>query len=179
MENANTHLLPVSVISSCRNNLNEIKSLVQQLSDDQYIRPIVLFDDSTIGQHVRHIIEFYQCLIAGAATGLVSYDSRKRDRRIETDRYYAMYCMDKIGSNMNIPDLNTSLRFEANYSPEREGSLRVETTWCRELAVCLEHSIHHQALIKIGLKELEMDKMVNNTFGIAPSTIRSVKSCAQ
>lgn len=179
MENAKTHLLQMSVIDSCRNNLLEIKSLVQQLSDEQYRRPVALFDDSTIGQHVRHIIEFYQCLIAGVATGLVSYDSRKRDRRIETDRHYAMYCMDKIGSNINIPDLDACLKFEANYSPDGNGQVMAETTWCRELAVCLEHSIHHQALIKIGLKELAMDKMVNNTFGIAPSTVRSVKSCAQ
>jgi len=37
---------------------------------------------------------------------------------------------------------------------------------------CLDHAIHHQALIKIGLKELQIADLVGDDFGVAYSTLR-------
>ena len=42
----------------------------------------------------------------------------------------------------------------------------------RELLYCLDHAIHHQALIKIGLKELQIADLVGDDFGVAYSTLR-------
>lgn len=49
----------------------------------------------------------------------------------------------------------------------------------RELAYCLEHSIHHQALIKVGLKEQNIENLIDENFGVAPATIRHKQKCAQ
>jgi hypothetical protein len=42
----------------------------------------------------------------------------------------------------------------------------------RELAYDLEHSIHHQAIIKIAMKNLNSEYALNENFGVARSTIR-------
>ena len=42
----------------------------------------------------------------------------------------------------------------------------------RELLYCLDHAIHHQAFIKIGLKELQIADLVEDDFGVAYSTLR-------
>ena len=46
------------------------------------------------------------------------------------------------------------------------------STLPRELLYCLDHAIHHKALIKVGLKEFGIEDYVNSKFGIAYSTLR-------
>ena len=48
----------------------------------------------------------------------------------------------------------------------------VDSNVQRELAFNLEHAIHHQALIKIGLNQL--GQHMESGFGVAPSTLRSM-----
>ena len=38
--------------------------------------------------------------------------------------------------------------------------------------ILLEHLLHHQALIKVALNEMEANHLINKNFGIAPSTIQ-------
>ena len=52
------------------------------------------------------------------------------------------------------------------------GEEEVKSSFERELLYCLDHAIHHQALIKIGLKELELSHLVSPDFGVAYSTLR-------
>jgi hypothetical protein len=57
-------------------------------------------------------------------------------------------------------------------SSKEASSEVISTSFERELVYCLDHAIHHQALIKIGLKELDCVDLVNGNFGVAYSTIR-------
>jgi len=54
----------------------------------------------------------------------------------------------------------------------------IETNYYRELLYNLEHCIHHQALIRVALFQMENIK-VNANFGVAPSTIEYRKQCVQ
>ena len=49
---------------------------------------------------------------------------------------------------------------------------QINSSFERELLYCLDHAIHHQALIKIGLKELDLDHLIAREFGVAYSTLR-------
>ena len=51
-----------------------------------------------------------------------------------------------------------------------ETTLEIETNYERELLYNLEHSIHHQALIKVALLQLQSVEIPEN-FGVAQSTI--------
>ena len=65
---------------------NQLCSLLTQLSEEQYQAPLDLFNGSSIGQHTRHIIEFYQCLNASFQQEVsVCYEERKRNLAIECD----------------------------------------------------------------------------------------------
>ncbi len=59
-----------------------------------------------------------------------------------------------------------------------ENQVSIQTNYFRELLYNLEHCIHHQALIKVAVFQLENIKVTEN-FGIAPSTIEYKKQCAQ
>lgn len=156
----------------CKINLSEIRSLLTCIEQTHYTKPLDFLSSATIGQHVRHILEFYQCLLDGEKTGTVNYDSRKRNLQLETDTLFAQQQLDEIVKLLNQLPLTTSVCLEGNYTHEKNEISIVETTFGRELAYCLEHSIHHQALIKIGLKELKLEQLISENFGVAPATIR-------
>ena len=71
------------------------------------------------------------------------------------------------------------LILEGNFTGEAGSLTKIATTFQRELAYCLEHSIHHQALIKVGLKELNLENIIEKNFGVAPATIRYHEKCVQ
>src|SRR5947199_4753853 len=41
---------------------------------------------ASIGTHLRHILEFYECFLDGVDSGHIDYDARKRDQSIERSR---------------------------------------------------------------------------------------------
>jgi uncharacterized damage-inducible protein DinB len=163
----------------CKQNLEEIKQLVLQLSDKQYDYSVKLLSNTTIGQHVRHILEFYQSILNGLNSKIINYDNRKRNLLIETDKYFAVKMIDIISSKLAMDFKDIPCVLEGNFSSNEGKETQIKTTVFRELAYCLEHSIHHQALIKVGLLELNSTSLIDKTFGLAPATIRYKKVCAQ
>lgn len=163
----------------CQENLTEIKKVLLLLTDEQYSYPSNTLFGATIGQHVRHILEFYQSAFNGLDTKTVNYDNRKRNLLIETDNQYAIQVIDEINASLALDILDETLVLEGNFCAEEGKETEIKTTLFRELAYCLEHSIHHQALIKVGLLELDRLNFIDETFGLAPATIRFRKVCAQ
>ena len=70
-------------------NLRQINEVISQTGHLEYASSLSVLFGSSIGMHVRHIIEFYQCLLEGSKSGTVNYDARKRDLLIETDVHHA------------------------------------------------------------------------------------------
>lgn len=167
------------MVEYCKINLSEIHSLLDNIGDNQYKKPLTFLSESSIGQHVRHILEFYQCLLLAKETAIVNYDNRPRNLKIETDVFYAQDTIQNILKDLNLLCVDDSLFLEGNFSHQEKGSNKIATSYQRELAYCLEHSIHHQALIKVGLKELDIENIIDKNFGVAPATIRYKQQCVQ
>jgi hypothetical protein len=54
----------------------------------------------------------------------------------------------------------------------------VSTNYYREVIYNLEHTIHHMALIRVGINELGNIDLPKD-FGVAPSTIKYKQLCVQ
>ncbi len=65
-----------------------------------------------------------------------------------------------------------SVILEADFTSKGKSGNTIKTTAGRELAYCIEHSIHHQALIKAGLITIGLSSLTDKHFGLAYSTIR-------
>lgn len=162
----------------CRDNLIEIKQLLIQLSTNQYTHaPNTLFG-ATIGQHVRHIIEFYQSVLNAYKSGVINYDVRERNSIIEKDPSIAIQKINDICEIFNKEINDELLILEGNFCATEEKQIKVKTSVTRELAYCLEHSIHHQALIKVALLEMNCTHFIDHNFGLAPATIRYRTQCS-
>lgn len=154
--------------------LNELVDVITQMSNEEYAKYSVNLSGSTIGQHTRHIIELFQCLNDGYNGGTVNYENRKRDMRIETDRNIAILCIEDILGNIYKEDKQLTL--EAEFGSKT--MISVSSCYNRELIYNLEHTIHHMALMRVGINELT-SIIVSEKFGVAPSTIEYRRKCAQ
>lgn len=159
--------------SYCSDNLNDIRLLLSKVEHSAYSAPSPVLSGASLGQHVRHILEFYACLFEQYPSGEVCYDLRKRDMTIESSPQAAKNAIDDLMVKLKLPVLNFPLLLVSNFSAKDEDRSAVATSFQRELAYCLEHSIHHQALIKVGLQGMNLLHLVEEDFGVAPSTIRN------
>lgn len=164
------------VIKPIQQLFDQLQTIIHSLSDQQYKTPGNLLEGATIGQHIRHIIELFFELETGYETGVVNYDNRKRDRRIETDRLFAIKKLDALNSLIEKPDRKLLLR--AGYDPASDDTTGVETNYFRELIYNLEHTVHHMALIRVGVRECSAIQL-SNDFGIAVSTLKYRQACAR
>lgn len=154
------------------NNLSQLKQLIENISDEEYRNLSPVLSNSTIGQHIRHILEFYLLLIQGGKSGVISYDKRKRDIDIESKREKALSIITEICKELAFLNEDKSIHFEADYSTTGGKNKLIESSVGRELAYCIEHSIHHQAIIKAALIASNKQELTDENFGVAFSTIR-------
>lgn len=149
---------------------------LDQLDGGQFSYSCENLSGNTIGQHVRHIIEMFQCLESGYQTGEINYDNRRRDKQTETDKNYATRMLNDIILHLQKEDKVLSLVInpdEMLTEPER-----ISTSYFREIVYNLEHTIHHMALIKVGLREIG-GIPVDDSYGVSSSTVKFRKQCVQ
>ena len=157
--------------------LEELYILLDQLSEEYYTKSFSVLSDATIGQHFRHIIEFYIELEKGISKGVISYDERKRDMRLETELPYTKLEIKRIIDFVKNTTNDKAIKVKADYGEQTKNDLILESSLYRELAFTLEHTVHHMAIFKSALI-LENIKLSEN-FGIAASTKRYRNTCVQ
>jgi hypothetical protein len=156
--------------------LHQMEQLLLALTDEQYSKKLRVLSNATLGQHTRHILEFFIELNAGYETGLVNYDNRKRDYSIEISRATAIEQIHSLISGLEKED--KMLTLAADYGRDMDCTVNVSTNYQRELVYNLEHMVHHMALLRIGV-QAQSGIYLPEEFGVALSTIKYKKSCAQ
>ena len=147
------------LLPSIQNTLNELCNLLEQLTNDDYSQPCLALSNSSIGEHTRHSIEMFQCLEFQYESGVVNYDNRQRDKKIETDTNFAIDALKTVIENLNKP--NKKIVLQQIIDGEE---LNIESNFDRELLYNLEHCIHHQALIKVAVLQNKNIKSKANFF---------------
>lgn len=177
-------MLPVSSISLptiAGAALDDVRHYLSLIDPVIYQAPLDILSGSTIGQHTRHIIEFYNCLLEQSMQGdtpVINYAVRRRDHRIETEPDYALMNVNSICDRLN--EVQTEQSCLLNGEEHGQKDLVVHSTIGRELIYNIEHTIHHLAIVKIALKTVVPGIQLPEHFGVAPSTIRHrMEACAQ
>ena len=134
--------------------LEDLMDLCERLDDQQYCYNSKLLNGASIGQHLRHSAEFYLCLFQGIPTQTVNH---------------AIKILSDLSDQLKQISSSFALQLFSDETEAKEKPF--VTSVDRELLYCLDHAIHHQALIKIGLKELQIVDFVRDHFGVAYSTL--------
>ncbi len=153
--------------------IEQFKEVLIKLPQNCYSKSCATLSNATIGQHTRHVIELYQCLLNGYESADVCYDKRKRNRQIEEEVAYAIGMLDEIQLKLKRPNKSLQVRYELGNS-----EACIPSNYFREVMYNLEHAIHHHALIKVGIQQLT-DIQLPESFGVAPSTVQYRRECVQ
>jgi hypothetical protein len=153
--------------------LRQGQSLLNSLSDEDYMRKLPAVFSSTVGGHYRHCLDHFQSLLQGLDADEINYDHRERNPRIENDRRFALAETHRIlrafGSiSTQFMDCPINVRSKVNY--ELDAAPLIGSTVGRELMYAVAHAIHHYALIAVMCGMLEVPLPVG--FGVAPSTLK-------
>jgi len=161
--------------------LNDLRFYLEGIEPVLYQTPMDLLSGSTIGQHTRHVIEFYNCLLEQSVDNphcVINYANRRRDYLIETQPDHALHHVHLICERLN--DLNTDQACFVDCTEHGQRDLLVGSTIGREIIYNIEHTIHHLAIVKIALKAILPSFDLPEHFGVAPSTLHyRHEACAQ
>jgi hypothetical protein len=166
----------MEIKEACENILDQISAVIDQISETDYVKPVQAFNGATIGQHFRHAIEFFQCLMNGYNDGIICYDNRTHDKNIESKKLLAIDLINKAKIFISHCEVNRALDLQVSYDPQSEKMVTVPSNVAREITYNIEHVVHHMALVKIGVKEVCNYVNLPPEFGIAVSTIKYHKN---
>lgn len=152
--------------------ISQIADLLQRLPVAVYTCPVRLFHGSTIGQHCRHILEFYTCLLEGVPAGTVDYSSRKRNDALSDHPTTALTALEYIAAAVRHLDDQQLLHVQSEFTETAGDGPAYRSSLGRELQYAFDHAVHHLAIIRIGLEAQFPEVPVDADLGVAPSTIK-------
>lgn len=148
---------------------DDLNSILNQIEFKDYNQNLSILSNNSIGNHIRHILELFECLIESKENGMLNYDNRKRCSRTEDDKEFALKKLQKINAEIEKLDLNKMILLQQNL----EGKLiECKTNFQRELLYNIEHCVHHLAIIRIGIEQNFNYVNIPENFGIAYSTLQ-------
>lgn len=153
--------------------LEQITAALNGLSGEQYRMPLEVFNGSTIGQHFRHIFDFYHCLLRDLESGPVDYCNRERHPRIESEPVYAKEKFSELMTRIEGLQEEEAVKVRADFTAnEMVPRPVVHSTVGRELMFAFDHAVHHLAIIKIGIQTAFPNVKLEENLGVAPSTLK-------
>ncbi len=152
--------------------INQLSDLLQRLPVAIYTYPVPLFHGSTVGQHFRHILEFYTCLLEGTPTGTIDYSSRKRNDALSEHPTAALAALEYIATAVCLLDAQQLLHVQSEFSENAGDGPTYLSSLGRELQYAFDHAVHHLAIIRMGLEVQFPEVPVATDLGVAPSTIK-------
>ena len=161
----------MTLAEACQFNdssLGELECVLQSLTESQY-RNSSSAVSSSIGTHVRHIIEFYQCFFKGLDYGVIDYDNRPRNIELEESTELAADYLENVRLLLNSANIETHQGTVAVYAVmDAEHSIQTNSNVIRELLFLQSHTTHHLAVIALLMEQSGIAVPAN--FGVAAST---------
>lgn len=158
----------MSIQKTISHSFDEMKSILLQFDDSSFQQELKIISNASIGQHFRHIIEFYTCFLHAQKNNCICYDDRLRNHALENSVVESLNMLNQLKSQIENVDFDKTIQLKQSYYGE---TFTTNTTNYREIMYCFDHSIHHFALIKIAIETHFPTIKIPQNFGIAYSTI--------
>jgi len=151
--------------------LEQGRLYLKGITEEDYIEIITPNFISSVGSHIRHIIDHYQSIISGLNSGLIDYDLRLRGSKVEESPQLAIEKFDEIETwmkSLSTDTLTQNISLSTEVSTRNKEVQIVETSVARELVFVGSHAVHHYAMI--AQITFAQTTTANTSFGVAPAT---------
>ena len=156
------------IIQSTLKTLQKSQVLLDNLSNAQLCDASVSPYYSSIGTHIRHILDFYDCIFNMNTEDKVDLTARSRNKDVESDCGCAQDYLNLIIGRLSTTtiDINEAVIVVDDLGL---GIIEIPYTYGSLLAQANSHTIHHYAIINYIFDRLGI--VVNDTeFGYNPTT---------
>ncbi|MGB5419462.1 hypothetical protein [Algibacter sp.] len=156
------------IIQSSLKTLQKSQVLLNQLSNIQLCDASVPPYHSSIGTHLRHILDFYDCIFNLDADNRIDLTARSRNKAIESDCGCAQDYLNVIIEKLNSASfsMNDSVLVIDDLGL---GKIQIPYTYGALFAQANSHTIHHYAIINYIFDSLGI--VINDDeFGYNPTT---------
>ncbi len=162
------------MITAIIQNLERGKKLVWNIEQNQYTDNGVAPYYSSIGIHMRHVLDIFDCILDGVPTKKIDLTQRKRNEQIEQDRLSGLAYYDLIISKLKELDTEyLDLEFEVSDDLGR-GMIKAKYTLAAVLIQAHSHAIHHFASIGYIIHQLGI-ALPDEDFGYNPTTPKTIR----
>lgn len=156
------------IIESSLKTLNKTKSLLDNLDDallcDASISPYC----SSIGSHIRHILDFYECVFNINSENQIDLTARSRNREVESKCCSAREYLDAIINKLNSSNFDMNNTVDV-FDDLGLGKTEIKYTMGAVFSQANSHTIHHYAIINYILEGLKIS-FDDSDFGYNPTT---------
>ena len=157
------------MINAIQHNLNRGVRLLNNITDLQYSDESVKPYYSSIGRHMRHILDVFDCIFDGLETKQIDLTARKRNELAENKIAFGLAYFDEVLSkveSVNELDLNQLVEVTDDLGL---GKVTANYTLNSILIQAHSHAIHHFASIGYIIAELGLE-LPDADFGYNPTT---------
>lgn len=157
------------MIDAITKNLNRGITLLHSISDEQYSDNSVAPYFSSIGCHIRHILDVFNCVLNGYENGCVDLSIRNRNVCIEQDKKLGIQYFEDIISQLNAisnADLSKTISVIDNLGFGKETA---NYSLKGALMQSHSHAVHHYATIAYVIHHLGID-LPDSDFGFNATT---------
>jgi uncharacterized damage-inducible protein DinB len=157
------------MFDAIENNLRVGMEWVRSLNDEQYCDTSVEPYHSSIGGHIRHVLDIFDCIFSGLDAGHVNLAARNRNVSVETDRQIALEYFEEVLRQLQAlrsVDLNQLVEVCDDLGC---GEVTCNYTLAAALVQAHSHAIHHFASLGYIISSLGLE-LPNADFGYNPTT---------
>ncbi|OEJ98788.1 hypothetical protein A8C32_06215 [Flavivirga aquatica] len=156
------------IIKSTLKTLQKSQSLLNNITDDQLCNATVPPYCSSIGSHIRHILDFYECIFNMNSENQVDLTARSRNTDVESKCGCANEYLSSIIERLNSLDFDMNKPISV-IDDLGLGKVEIPYTYGALLAQANSHTIHHYAIINYIFERLGI--LLNDSdFGYNPTT---------
>jgi hypothetical protein len=156
------------ILVSTLKTLNKTNQIISILNDELLCNSTIPPYMSSIGSHIRHILDFYDCILNRTSEFPIDLTLRKRNALVETKGTEALKYYNIIKNKLN----NINYNFEEEIDVVDDlgnGKIKIKYTIGALFAQANSHTIHHYAIINYIMNGLEVE-IKDTSFGYNPTT---------
>jgi hypothetical protein len=156
------------IIQSTLKTLQKSQVLLDHLSNDQLCDASVPPYHSSIGTHIRHILDFYDCIFKIDSENTIDLTARSRNKAVEGDCESAQDYLNLIIGRLSATafEMNATVLVIDDLGM---GKTEIPYTYGALLAQANSHTIHHYAIINYIFDSLGI-VITDSDFGYNPTT---------
>lgn len=161
------------MIDAIEFNLQRGIKLLHNLSISEYTNKSIPPYNSSIGSHIRHILDVFSCIFNGFDTKKVDLTNRERNQIVEQNIEFGIAYFEDIIYKMRSfseEDLASEIILIDDLGL---GKMQAKTTLAAVLIQAHSHAIHHFASIGCCIYQLGIE-LPDADFGYNPTTPKNV-----